>query len=466
MTTVFWFKRDLRLTDNHGLTAAAKNGRVLPVYIIDEYDNSLGAASKWWLYQSLMKLNRSLEGCLNVYVGNHKEVIGRLVLEHSVKTVYWNRCYEPERLENSAEVKKYLKIELGIQVESFKGSLLWEPWEISKSDGGNYKVYTSFYHNCLTKASDIRPPLPKPDKLSLIKDYHNNFNIEQWLTKASWHEKLYKHWEVGEGAAHKKLEKFLDQNLLGYKYGRDYPAKPNVSKLSPHIHFGEISPAQIWWGTHSKMVFTEIENDASHFLKEIIWREFAYHLLFYFPRLSNQNFQSKFDRFPWHYDEGLLAAWKAGKTGYPFVDAGMRELWQTGYMHNRVRMVTASFLVKNMLLNWQYGEEWFRDCLVDADLANNSAGWQWVAGSGADAAPYFRIFNPTLQGEKLDPEGEYTRRFIPELSKMPSEYLFKPWQAPKDVLKSAGVVLGQTYPVPIIDLKTSRMKALQAYNCL
>jgi len=270
-------------------------------------------------------------------------------------------------------------------------------------------------------------------------------------------------WGIGEAAAQKQLQHFLDNGLLGYKEGRNYPVKDNTSRLSPYLQFGEISPNQIW---HAAQMRTNTKNiaDVEHFLRELGWREFSYHLLYHFPDLPRKNFQSKFDTFEWTYNETLLQAWKHGKTGYPIVDAGMRELWQTGYMHNRVRMIVASFLIKNLLIHWHHGEDWFWDCLIDADLANNSASWQWVAGSGADAAPYFRIFNPITQGQKFDPDGTYTRKFVPELSSIPDKFLFNPWEAPQEILRACGVRLGDTYPLPIVNLAASRNEALRIYK--
>jgi deoxyribodipyrimidine photo-lyase len=272
------------------------------------------------------------------------------------------------------------------------------------------------------------------------------------------------YWEIGEGAAQRKLHTFLERGLQNYKEYRNHPSKPNTSRLSPHLHFGEISPNQAWHAAQHYGHAHRLENDLDCFLSELGWREFSYYLLYHFPDLPSKNFQSKFDHFPWQYDDAFLNVWQQGKTGYPIVDAGMRELWQTGYMHNRVRMIVASFLVKNLGIHWRQGADWFWDCLVDADLASNSASWQWVAGSGADAAPYFRIFNPILQGEKFDPDGDYTRRFVPELKNIPNKYLYNPWKAPEHVLKTSRVVLGTTYPRPIVDLEKSRDAALTAYQ--
>ncbi|CAF2084484.1 unnamed protein product [Rotaria magnacalcarata] len=393
-----WFRQDLRISDNPALFVAANKGEILPIYILDDENSGkykIGSASRIWLHRSLEKLNESLEYKLRIFAGDAKEVIAQLLQKYDISAVYWNRCYEPWRIKRDQTIKEMLK-QLGVDAQSFNGSLLIEPWELLKEDNTFYKVFTPFYKKA-----------------------------------------------------------YLEE-------GRDFPDKQNVSNLSPHLHFGEISPRQIIYNIQSKVSDKNVE----HFLRELIWREFSYYLLYHFPELPDKNFQSKFDYFPWRDQATLLNAWQKGETGYPIVDAGMRELWQTGYMHNRVRMIVGSFLVKNLLLPWHHGKDWFWDCLLDADLANNSASWQWVAGSGADAAPYFRIFNPILQGKKFDPEGSYIFRFIPELNKLPKQFLFNIWEAPSSVLKKAGITLGQNYPNPIIDLKYSREKALQAYNSI
>ncbi|MFZ4116110.1 MAG: cryptochrome/photolyase family protein [Chthoniobacterales bacterium] len=465
--TLFWFRQDLRISDNPGLFEAAKNGPVIPIYILDDHSAGvfkMGAASRWWLHQSLEKLNHALDGKLHLDVGDPIEIITKLIHTHNVEAVCWNRCYEPWRIKVDAALKTKLQ-EMGISCKSFNGSLLWEPWEALKSDQTPYKVFTPFYRHA--SSSPPRKPLPKPPEITLLYDKENHLYLQdlKLLPEVPWYHDFEKEWEVGEVGAHKKLCAFLTQGLSGYKEGRNHPGQRNVSHLSPHLHFGEISPQQVWDAASN--VGPEIpKKDQDHFLSELGWREFSYSLLYHFPELPWKNFQAKFDRFPWKENHVLLKKWQQGKTGYPIVDAGMRELWQTGTMHNRVRMIVASFLVKNLLIHWHHGEAWFWDTLLDADLANNSASWQWVAGSGADAAPYFRIFNPVLQGEKFDPEGTYTRRFVPELRAIPKKFLFKPWEAPLEVLKAAGVDLGKTYPKPIVDLATSRDKALEAYHQL
>lgn len=468
MLTLFWFRQDLRLFDNPGLYAAAQNGSVLPIYILDDAiagEFEMGAASRWWLHHSLQALDQQLHHHLNVYVGNPATIISTLLKKYPIEAVYWNRSYEPWRISSDRQLKERLKKQ-AIDCQSFNASLLWEPWEILKDNQEPYKVFTPFYHKACQAESHLRKPISSPKNLHCIKDKNNKKNIHSLglLPKISWDQTMQSTWKMGEKAAQHKWKDFLDNHLTGYKKGRDFPAKSNVSRLSPHLHFGEISPVQLWHDLKMVSSFSKHQQDIEAFQRELTWREFSYYLLYHFPDLPRKNFQKKFDHFEWNNNKKLLQAWQHGRTGYPLVDAGMRELWQTGYMHNRVRMVVASFLVKNLLQHWHYGENWFWDCLVDADLANNSASWQWVAGSGADAAPYFRIFNPTTQGETYDREGIYTRQYVPELQHLPNRYLFKPWKAPKHILDTAGVVLGKTYPTPIIDLAQSRNKALEIYK--
>ena len=358
-------------------------------------------------------------------------------------------------------------LDLNIDCQTYNASLLWEPWDVLKNDGNPYKVYTHFYRNGCLKLQPPRKPITAPKNLQLFKsklDFPgkvSNIQELQLLPKINWDQHMVKLWKIGEVAAKQRLAQFLIDGLKNYKENRNYPSLTNVSRLSPHLHFGEISPNQVWYAAKQSM---EFNHDLDHFLSELGWREFSYYLLYHFPNLPTNNFQEKFNHFPWKNNKKWLQAWQQGQTGYPIVDAGMRELWQTGYIHNRVRMVVGSFLVKNLLLDWRLGEQWFWDCLVDADLANNSASWQWVAGSGADAAPYFRIFNPVTQGEKFDQHGSYTKRFVPKLAKLPEKYLFKPWEAPAEVLAAAGVILGKTYPKPIVSLELSRNQALAAYK--
>ena len=349
-------------------------------------------------------------------------------------------------------------------MNTFNGSLLWEPWNIAKKDGTPYKVFTPYYRKGCLNSDKPRMPLPAPNLSNLISIDHD-LKIEdlELMPKHNWYNKMISLWSPGEEGAHSKIEEFISNGLNNYKEGRNFPSNQNVSQLSPHLHFGEVSPNQVWYRAKTKEGKLGIKKDLDHFLSELGWREFSFNLLYHFPFLPKENLQKKFDNFPWDNDKDKLKKWQKGLTGYPIVDAGMQELWQTGYMHNRLRMVVGSFLVKNLLLHWHHGERWFWDCLIDADLASNSAGWQWIAGSGADAAPYFRIFNPITQGQKFDPEGKYTRKYLPVLNDMPDKFLFNPWEAPEDVLRSAGVKLGENYPLPIVEIGSSRQKALEAF---
>jgi deoxyribodipyrimidine photo-lyase len=323
-------------------------------------------------------------------------------------------------------------------------------------------VFTPYYKNGCLQAEEPRKPMLRPKEMTLADAKEGTLSIDALalLPEVRWDRSLEPHWQIGERGAHAALHTFLERGIQDYRQKRDFPALKKVSRLSPHLHWGEISPHQVWYAA----ACAGLPEDVEHFRREIAWREFSHYLLYHFPSLPTDNFNRRFDQFPWNDDRGLLSRWQQGNTGIPIVDAGMRELWQTGYMHNRIRMITASFLTKNLLLHWHHGQSWFSDCLVDADLANNSAGWQWVAGCGADAAPYFRIFNPVTQGKKFDPDGEYTRRYVPELSRMPIQYLFDPWEAPAEVLDRAGIALGDTYPNPVVDLKASRERALSAYQ--
>jgi deoxyribodipyrimidine photo-lyase len=462
---IYWFRRDLRLLDNPALSEAANAGPVIPIYILDKLQTNYteGRASRWWQNQSLYSLNKQLNHRLLIFNGDPKEIILRLAKVSDSKTVYWNRCYEPWQIELDSKIERILK-EKNINVITRNGSLLWEPWRTLKKDGTPYKVFTPYFKKRCLSLPEPRKPIPKPLNM-ILADIPSKTAIKgNFISpkECSWENKIKKYWRIGEKAAINKLENFLKSGLSSYKEGRNYPSKKNISMLSPHLHFGEISPNTIW---HRVRTSGQSE-DSNHYLSELGWREFSYNLLYYFPQLPNKNLQTKFDRFPWRDNSEHLEKWQDGKTGYPIIDAGMRELWETGFMHNRLRMIAGSFLVKNLLIHWHYGKEWFWNCLVDADLASNSASWQWVAGCGADAAPYFRIFNPIAQGQKFDPSGEYTRKFVPELRKLPNKYLFTPWEAPTELLADSGIKLGKDYPYPIVDLKNSRELALDAYSSI
>lgn len=467
-TTIVWMRNDFRLSDNPALYHAVQAGVVFPVFIFnDDINVKIGSASRWWLHHSLESLHRDLDGKLNIYIGNPEKILNALVNKYSIEHVYFNRSYEPEELRQDNLIKKSLQ-EIGVICKIFHSQLLWDPSTILNGSGTPYKVYTPFYHHGCLQATSPRLPFKKPEKLELYQDIENSIKIDKLnlLKDNLWSDKLHDVWSVSEQAAHGRLQKFIKNGLTGYKEDRNIPSVDGTSRLSAYLHFGQISAHQIWHAVHTAANHDIPVQDVSCFLSEIGWREFCYNLLFNFPQLPDKNFNSKFNTFPWLQDDENMQAWKDGKTGIPIVDAGMRELAQTGYMHNRVRMIVASFLIKNLGIDWRLGKDWFWECLVDADLANNSANWQWVAGCGADAAPFFRIFNPILQGEKFDPHGLYTRKYVPELALIPDKFLYKPWLAPANILKQAGIVLGKNYPAPIIELDVSRNKALAAYKNL
>ena len=457
---IFWFRQDLRLDDNPGLKAASEH-QVLPIYILENEEREIGGASKWWLYHALKNLNQQLDENLHIYQGDTKEILLALCKEHDIDSVHWTRCYEPWRIKRDKGIKQQLN-DNNIQAISYNGSLLWEPWKILKSDRTPYKVFTAYYRRGCLEAPPPRKPI-SPTKIhsymSMESAKFTNNRIMS-LPKIKWYKQLEPHWDISEQGAQSRLKDFIQKGIKNYKKGRDFPASHDTSRLSPFIHFGQISPHRIWHEISS----IDHDSNIDCFLSELGWREFSYYILYHFPEVVDHNLQKKFDNFPWQPNNDFLKIWQKGLTGYPIVDAGMRELWQTGYMHNRVRMIVGSFLVKNLLQHWKEGEKWFWDCLVDADLASNCASWQWVAGSGADAAPYFRIFNPVTQGEKFDPDGCYTKKFVPELKNLPKKYLFKPWEAPSDILKQANIRLGETYPHPIVDIKKSRAQALDAFQ--
>lgn len=463
---IHWFRQDLRVSDNPALIQAAKHGRVLPIYILDDTNPgayAMGGASRLWLHHSLNALNKSLGNKLSLYQGNPQDILDNILKRFEVRGIYWNRCYEPWRIHRDTKIKEQLK-KKGIYVQTSNGTLLWEPWTIAKEDGTAYKIFTPFYRKGCLKAKLPREPLPDPDGMEYIVDHQGQVGIDalMLLPKIRWDKDLLPHWAIGEQGAKRRLEAFIDEGLSHYKDGRNIPAKPYVSRLSPYLHFGEISPNQLWYALRS----IGDDEHIDHFCSELGWREFSYSQLYYNPELPRKNLRSQFDAFPWIKNEAYLRAWQKGKTGVPIVDAGMRELSQTGYMHNRVRMIVGSFLVKNLRVHWHYGARWFWDTLVDADLANNSASWQWIAGCGADAAPYFRIFNPVTQGQKFDPDGHYVRRYVPEIAALPDKYLFNPWEAQESILHQAGIKSGETYPAPIVDLKQSRKEALKAFQSL
>ena len=458
-----WFRNDLRIQDNLSLYYASKLSKTLCVYIYDDsYEPQflLGSASKAWLFRSLNELNETLDNNLKVFIGDAVNVFKKLTTKFEVSDVFCNKSYEPQQIEKDSQIKDYLS-EIGINFNSSNSSLLWDTEKILKDDGTPYRVFTPFYKKGCLVSGDPRPPLPDfTPNVFQSELLISELNVLSELIDDDWDKKIKKNWHVGESAALNQLDIFLQNGIYNYKDGRNFPDNLNVSRLSPHLHFGEISPNQIWYAINEN----NNERNVSHFKSELGWREFSNNLLYFNPDFPTKNFQQKFDNFPWEFDTEIFNSWKNGTTGIPIVDAGMRELSETGYMHNRLRMIVGSFLVKNLLIHWSYGAQWFWECLFDADLANNSAGWQWIAGSGADAAPYFRIFNPILQSQKFDPDGKYIKRFVPELSKLPVEFLFSPWDVKDSELLKYDFKMGEDYPFPIIDLKFSRQRALDSFQ--
>lgn len=417
------------------------------------------------MHHALASLNKSLGDKLNIYQGDAFTVLSQLAKQANARAVYWNRCYEPQSIARDGLIKSSFK-GTGLEVQSYNGSLLWEPWQVLKKDATPYKVFTPYYRRgCLQKPAPRRP-LAEPTNMHLLK-IESSLRLEDLslLPAIDWDKKIHEHWDISEEGAKDRLDEFVFNGIQDYREGRNFPNKKNVSRLSPYFHFGQISVNTAWYAANDAAALIDNEANLDTFLSELGWREFSYYLLYHFPALPTENLQPRFNIFPWAENtEVELRAWKKGKTGYPLVDAGMRELWETGYMHNRVRMVVGSFMVKNLLIHWHKGEQWFWDCLVDADLASNSASWQWIAGCGADAAPFFRIFNPITQSEKFDKQGDYIRRFVPELANMPAKYIHAPWLAPAEILASAGVKIGKDYPAPIVDIKESRERALAAFK--
>ena len=464
-----WFRRDLRLGDNPALLSAAASGRpVIPVYVLDETPGirAPGAASLWWLDKSLARLSESLDKMgsrLILLRGEAGPVIEALAAQTGAARLVWNRLYDPGLIARDAALKSRLKAR-GLSVESFNASLLSEPWTVKNKTGEPFKVFTPYWRTArtaldLSLLASVPPAFKAPDlwpASQSLSDWSLHPSQPDWSGGFSI-------WTPGEVGARQSLSRFLDCGLKDYAEGRDIPSGKAFSRLSPHLHFGEISPRQVWAALDQRVdAEPGLDRSAEKFRAELGWREFSHSLLFHNPELETQNFKPAFDAFPWRDDPAAFRAWRRGQTGYPMVDAGMRELWATGFMHNRVRMLAASFLVKHLLLDWRLGEAWFWDTLVDADRAANAASWQWVAGCGADAAPYFRIFSPMGQGEKFDAHGAYVRRWVPELARLPDALIHSPWTADPLILRAAGVTLGKDYPHPIIDHDHARKRALAA----
>ena len=471
-----WFREDLRLADNPALRAAvAGRSPLLCVFILDHAHGgprARGAAALWWLHGALVSLAKDVAakgGALHLYRGDSAQIIPALVSACDVKDVFWNRRYDREGQAQDTVIEAALA-KKGVAVETFNGKLLVEPNALTTKAGTSFRVYTPFW-KALSAKGEPAPPTSPPRSLSQAPlpraapkpDALEAFDLLP--RKPDWAAGFRATWAPGETAAKERLHDFVDELLADYGKGRDIPAQDATTRLSPYLASGEISPRQIWHAAHHKSASVGASRpEVEKLSKELAWRDFSYHLLFHFPELATKNFNPRFDGFAWSTKADTnLRAWQRGKTGYPIVDAGMRQLWQTGWMHNRVRLITGSFLVKHLRIDWRRGEEWFWDALVDADPANNAQNWQWIAGSGADAAPYFRIFNPVLQGERFDPDGAYVRTFVPELKDLPRRYIHKPWEAPQDVLAKADVSIGKSYPAPIVDHAQARSEALAAF---
>jgi deoxyribodipyrimidine photo-lyase len=471
---IVWFRQDLRLGDNPALDAAAKTKRpLILLYILDEDTPGrwrLGAASRWWLHKSLEALAAAAAergATLVLRRGPAAQVLNQVIKETSATTVFWNRCYEPYAVARDSALKERLR-KTGVEVVSSNGALMFEPWSVRTKGGEPFKVFTPFWRACLQL--DWRGPAPAPKKLNGHHGVCTSDALDAWRllpTQPDWAASFVPHWTPGEASASKSLDRFIDKALSGYAEGRDQLGTDGTSRLSPRLHFGEISPNEVRARVEAAAVADpECQRGAEKFLAELGWREFSINLLYHWPSLPTENWRAQFNAFPWRDDEEALKAWRRGCTGYPVVDAAMRELWATGYMHNRARMIAASFLIKHLLIDWRRGEEWFWDTLLDADLANNAASWQWVAGSGADASPYFRIFNPVTQGERYDADGAYVRRWVPELTKLPDDVIHQPWTADGETLRAADVELGVTYPKPIVNHEAARARALAAFATL
>jgi len=464
-TALMLFRRDLRLADNPALSAACEAyDQVLPIFIHAQGDDvsSAGAASRWWLHHSLASLDEDLRNTgagLHLRQGQPLDVLRQLIVQSGASAVYWNRLYEPDTIARDTQIKSALQGE-GIAVHSHNAALWREPWQITTQQGQPYKVFTPYWRN-LRPQLQIVEPLPAPH-MPGWRELPDGLPLDalELLPRIDWAAGLAESWQPGDAGAHELLEIFGDDAINDYARARELPARHGTSRLSPHLHFGEIPPRQIHFelDRRTRAVDAKCRPDIEPYLRELGWREFAHHLLYHFPHTSTQNFNPRFDGFPWAAaDQTLLERWQQGRTGIPLVDAGMRQLWHIGWMHNRVRMIVGSFLTKNLRHHWQHGARWFWDTLVDADLANNTLGWQWVAGCGADAAPYFRVFNPVTQAKKFDPDGAFLRHWLPELADAPLVLLHEPWKD-RALLKRSG------YPAPIVDLVTSREAALDAYR--
>ena len=472
---IVWIRKDLRLIDNPSLYHAALEGNpVIPVFIwapSEEGNWCMGEAQQWWLHHSLHAFASTLETQglkLIVRRGPSESTLFKLAQETGAQTVYWNKVYEPIEAQRDQQTAHFLE-KNEIEVIQWDGQILHDPTEISTKSGTPYKVFTPFWRN-LKEHLRVPLPLEKPTFKTGSNHLHalSSLAIEelQLLPSLDWAKEFPEYWNPGEETAHNRLRRFTNKAIKQYDHNRDYPAVDGTSRLSPHLCFGEISARTLWHEIVKGPVYSDVDDEKAPFLRQLIWREFAYHLIRHFPHTRDQNLRNSFDLFPWSANQEHLDAWKKGRTGYPIVDAGMRQLWRVGWMHNRVRMIVASFLTKHLLIHWLEGAQWFWDTLVDANLPNNTLGWQWAAGSGADAQPFFRIFNPISQGKKFDVDGQYIRTWVPELQKVPNSVLHEPWLMSDKQQQKSCVILGKDYPQPIVDHKEARESALAAYDTI
>ncbi|MGI4851278.1 MAG: cryptochrome/photolyase family protein [Janthinobacterium lividum] len=464
MVAVVWFRHDLRLTDHPALDAAIKTDQpILPLYIYDQTcSRPIGGAAQWWLHHSLIDLQNNLKKCkadLILRQGNALDVFKEIHKEIKISHIFWHHRYDQEGRQQDQDIEKYFT-EQKVEGQSFNGSLMFDSKKFQTKEGNAFKVFSPFWKFCV-KQDNVAKPLPCPislkfdSSLKVVSEPLDSFKLLP--TQLTWTQGIEDIWTPGEQGAQVLFTEFLDEKLSRYKSERDQPAALAISDLSPHIHWGEISPRQLWHRVRERSVIDHCEKSGECFLKELGWRDFSYYTLLHYPKIATQPLKKEFEDFPWTDDKSLFQAWTKGQTGYPLVDAGMRQLWQTGYMHNRLRLVVASFLIKDLFISWQEGEKWFWDTLVDADLANNPFNWQWVAGCGTDASPYFRVFNPILQSKKFDAQGKYIREWVPELCDVPDEFIHEPWLMENKV---------KNYPSPIVDHYKSRDKALHIFETM
>ena len=466
---VHWFRLDLRLNDNPSIEKLSKDvDSIMPIYIHDESKN-IGRASKCWLEKSLKSLDsqlKKLNSKLYIFRGNPETIINKILQNKSITHFYWNRIYDEDSINRDRNIKSSL-LKKSISCQSFNGYLLTEPWNIQNKSGSFFKVFTPFWKANYELLKNTRLVSSSKKKCNFYNQNINfSLNIEELklnYPEKIWMNKIVSYWHVGEDAAKAKLKNFIKFKLQNYSSGRDRPDTEFTSRLSPHLHFGEISPRRIFYEVMKSSID---EDNKRKYLSEIGWRDFSYNLLYHYPKMTDEPIQSKFNKFPWLRNKKSLKDWQIGKTGIPIVDAGMKELYETGWMHNRVRMIVGSFLTKNLLIHWKEGERWFFDCLVDADIGSNSAGWQWISGSGADASPYFRIFNPVLQGKKFDPKGDYVRKFIPSLIKIPDKFVHSPWEMNSQEQEKYNFFIEKDYLLPVVDLSETRKRALSAFKSI